>query len=89
MKPIERRIEEIENAITGWESDLESLNLEMQAATQKGNGTRIADLSMSLHDVQEKIDKGFENLDALYEEVNALGVDFDARLEALEAKKPF
>ncbi len=89
LKPVEKKIENTEDDIVQWEARLEELNRKMQEASSNGGGGEIAELSRQLHECREKIDAGFERLEELSAEADARRADFDARLENLEAKRPF
>lgn len=89
LKPLEDRIEQTENAIIGWEAELEELNGRIQAATENGDGAAIAELSRAIHACREKIETAFSRLETLSAEADAKRAAFEARLESLEAGKPF
>ncbi|MBS3755904.1 MAG: ATP-binding cassette domain-containing protein [Desulfobacterales bacterium] len=89
LKPIEDRIEQAEAAIIQWEAEIEELNRQIQAASGNGNGTEISRLSRQLHELGEKVDAGFADLEKLAADADAKRAEFDAQLEDLEARKPF
>lgn len=84
LKPIEQRIEKTENRIEAKEKELDRLNAEMQAATQDGDGERIAGLGQSIHACREAIDRLFGDLEAETERLDAQRVQFDKKLMELE-----
>ncbi|HMA67828.1 MAG TPA: ABC transporter ATP-binding protein, partial [Desulfosalsimonadaceae bacterium] len=89
VKPLEDRIAALEDAITRCEAQLGELNREMEAASSNGDSGRIRELSRAIRDCQGRIDDAFENLDALTREAEQKQAEFDDRLAALEARKPF
>ncbi|MBS3809690.1 MAG: ABC transporter ATP-binding protein, partial [Desulfobacterales bacterium] len=89
LKPIEDQIEQTEEAIIGWEAEIEELNRQIQAASGNKNGTEISRLSRQLNELRQKVDEGFADLERLSSNADARRAEFDAQLEELEARKPF
>ncbi|MFW6297525.1 MAG: ATP-binding cassette domain-containing protein [Desulfosalsimonas sp.] len=89
LKPLEEKIRQTEDAIIKWEAEIEDLGRKMQAAAGSGSGTEISELSRNLHECRENIDAAFELLEDLTSEADNRRADFDARLEELEARRPF
>jgi ATP-binding cassette subfamily F protein 3 len=89
LKPLEKNIEALENAIIGWEEKLEDLNLQMQEAAGSGRGEDIEELSRQMHEYREKIDEAFGRLEKLSEDAGSLKSGFDARLAELDGQRSF
>ena len=84
VRPIEKRITRLENGIDTHEHELESLNHQMQQASQDQDGTRISELSQSIHACQLAIDELFDELEKATNEMEALNAVFEEELERLE-----
>ena len=84
VRPIEKRITRLENGIDAHEHELESLNHQMQQASQDQDGTRISELSQSIHACQLAIDELFDELEKATNEMEALNAVFEEELERLE-----
>ncbi|MGM0452109.1 MAG: ABC-F family ATP-binding cassette domain-containing protein [Thermodesulfobacteriota bacterium] len=89
LKPIDDEIAELENHITDWENELESLQQKMQAASNTGAGSKIAELSQAIHACQQNIDAAFDRLESLTAEAEQHRASFEDRLSELEAQRPF
>ena len=83
LKPIEEDIHICENAIDKLEKQLSSLNDAMQTATGEGNGHRISELSIAIHDIQAQIDRHFNELEAATDAKEALLDKYEKRLAQL------
>ena len=84
LKPLEKKIEEAENLIDRQEQEIDRLNKEIMEATEARNGERIGAVSKAIHQCQQSIEKQFERLESLTEELDEKSVVFDKRLEELE-----
>jgi ATP-binding cassette subfamily F protein 3 len=85
LKPLEQNILKVENTIVKHEKQLDELTAEMQAASQNGDGDKIASLSQSIHKCQSMIDTLFDELEqttAVFDQKKAV---FDKRLEEIES----
>ncbi len=87
LRPLEEGISDAEDRIEEQERSLAALNREMQAASETGDGERIADLSRSMHRFQEEIDRLFSELERLTTERDARQAEFDERLQVLERRQ--
>lgn len=85
IKPIEKKIAAAENDIDAQEKQLDSLNEQMLAASQSGDGEKIAHLSQAIHAAQAIIDQRFDELEQLTEDQDQRAARFDDQLAALEA----
>ncbi|MGD9210782.1 MAG: ABC-F family ATP-binding cassette domain-containing protein [Desulfobacteraceae bacterium] len=83
IKPIDDRIAALEEKIEEHESRLEVLNTDMLEASQAQNGPRIAQISQDLHHYQSAVDKGFEELEILYNQKEAKDAVYQKRLAQL------
>jgi ATP-binding cassette subfamily F protein 3 len=84
VRPIEKRITRLESDIETHEHELENLNDHMQQASQERNGTRISELSQSIHACQLAIDELFDELEKASDEMETLNTVFEQELEQLE-----
>ncbi len=84
--PIEKEIKHVEADIEREEATLARLNREMVAAAQDGSGTRIASLSRELHTCQAFIDRRFERLEELMQQLETTAAPFDQQLSELQAQ---
>jgi ATP-binding cassette subfamily F protein 3 len=86
LRPIEREATRIENEIDANEKRLVALTKDMQSASQKGDGTRIAALSQAIHACRTAIDRLFEDLERQAEVLDEKTRIFDEKMEAIEAQ---
>jgi ATP-binding cassette subfamily F protein 3 len=84
LRPLDKHISRLENEIESHELELENLNNHMQQASQNQNGTRISELSQSLHACQSKIDGLFDELEKASEALETQNAEFDRELKQLE-----
>ncbi len=84
MKPLEARIKEVEALIESTEKELERLHDEMIAASQAGEGKKIASLSQDIHRCQTAIDALFGELEPLITDQEEHTRRFEAMLAGLE-----
>lgn len=80
MTPIRGRINEVESAITETEGHLARDNEALIAASQKGDGKSIMQLSLAIHEAKKQIDGLFDELEVLTVEHDAMARDFEERL---------
>jgi hypothetical protein len=59
----------------------------MQAASEAGDGQRIAELSRSIHGFEEDIERLFSKLERLTAERDARQAEYDERLAVLERRQ--
>ncbi|MDY6968299.1 MAG: ABC-F family ATP-binding cassette domain-containing protein [Spirochaetota bacterium] len=83
-KPLEQRIESIENEIISYEDELQVLTNSMQDASEAQDGTRISELSQSIHKSRSSIDILFNELEELHLEYNKQNSLFEKKLSQLE-----
>jgi ATP-binding cassette subfamily F protein 3 len=83
LKPIDQAIEKAETAIEAEEQRLTELNEEMVQASRNQNGARIAELSPSIRQCQNLIDRNFEELEILYEKKETLQKVYDQKLKEI------
>ncbi|MEE4355249.1 MAG: ABC-F family ATP-binding cassette domain-containing protein, partial [Desulfococcaceae bacterium] len=63
LRPLENRIAEIENRIDRNEKKLAQYQSEMQQASQKGDGLKIAEIGQAIHTCEQAIEKDFAVLE--------------------------
>ena len=80
LKPIEQRIEQIENDIISHEEQLKDLTQAMQKAAQLQSGAKIMELSQDIHTSRSAIDHLFEELEELTTLLEKRKKDFEPRL---------
>jgi ATP-binding cassette subfamily F protein 3 len=89
LKPLEKRIKKTENTIDAHEKEIERLNREMIQASQAGDGEKIGLISRAIHECEDAIEKGFEQLEILTEQFETGGAEFERRLGELEKAGEF
>lgn len=88
LNPLEKRIQELERRIDLQEKQLKDLHAQMQSASEKNDGKRIAEMSRQIHHCQGMIDVDFEEFATLSETLEARRLPFDQRLRELDALEP-
>jgi ATP-binding cassette subfamily F protein 3 len=63
ITPIKKRITQIEDQITLLENDLAQFTIQMQDASEAGNGEKIVQLGQDINMAQKKIDSLFDELE--------------------------
>jgi ATP-binding cassette subfamily F protein 3 len=85
VRPLDKRITRLENDIESHEVELENLNNYMQLASQDQDGTRISELSQSIHACQSNIDKLFDELETATDELDSQNAVFERELRQLDS----
>jgi ATP-binding cassette subfamily F protein 3 len=86
LKPLELSLHRTESHIERHEKTLAELHIAMQTATQDGDGSRITELSKSIHRCQENIERLYDELvkfSGIFEAQKAI---FEEKLEKLESE---
>lgn len=65
LKPVEKRIEEIESRIMSTDEKLSADNKLMIEASHSGDGAQISQLSKTIHDSRSLLDRLYDELEAL------------------------
>ena len=86
LKPMGKKIADLENRIENSENELAKLNQAMVAASETSDGSRIATLSRDIHQCQAGIDRLFDQLETVSEDHDRQLADFDKRLAALASE---
>ena len=86
LKPLAKKISDLESRIETGEIELARLNQEMVAAAEKSDGSRIATLSRDIHQCQAGIDRLFNELETVSEDHDRQRADLDEKLAALESE---
>ncbi|OQY12889.1 MAG: ABC transporter ATP-binding protein [Desulfobacteraceae bacterium 4572_19] len=84
VKPFEKKISKLENSIDSKERTLSEMNKKMQEITLQGDGKKIGELSVTIHNCQTQIDKLFDELEEVTLLLEGKSAKFDKQLEALE-----
>ena len=83
LKPLEKRIAEVESAIETKEKELEEMNKAIVEAGQRKRGLEIVEMSKAMHQLKEEIDSLFGELESLTAEHEKKRVEFEQYLAAL------
>ncbi len=83
LSPLKKRINELETAITDAERQLALDNESLVAASLRGDGRAITNLSMSVYDTKKSIDGLFDELEVITVEHDALALEFEKRLQGI------
>jgi ATP-binding cassette subfamily F protein 3 len=84
IKPLQTHMAKLESEIETREKELNQLNLSMQYAAQDGDGQRISELSQAIHACQSEINRLFNELENVTEEVDTQLAIFQKQLDNLE-----
>ncbi len=84
LKPLERRIRDLENSIVRTEAELGDLYEAINAVSQEGDNVKIARLSREIHSCEEKIGASFERLEIAHREYEKFKELFEKRMEAFD-----
>jgi ATP-binding cassette subfamily F protein 3 len=84
LRPLEKRIAELEGAIVKAEKELEGLYAEIEAASECCDGGAIADISQKIHARKTEIERCFKQLDPAHRKYEELKTPFDLRMKDLE-----
>ena len=86
VKPIKQHIVKIENNIDLHEKKLNKLNETILNASQQQDGTKIAELSRSIHSCKMIIDRLFNELEEITAELDKQMAVFDKKLKQLDSE---
>ena len=86
VKPFKQRIIKIENNIDLHEKNLNKLNETMLKASQQQDGSKIAELSRSIHSCRVTIDNLFDELEMFTNKFDEQNAMFEKKLEKLDSK---
>ena len=84
LKPLEKRIAELEGTIVEAETELERLYGEMESASESCDGGAIADLSQKIHARKKEVETSFKLLESVNLKYEARRAPFDLRMKDLE-----
>ena len=84
LKPLEQHLHRTENHIEKHEKTLAELHATMQTATQAGDGSRITELSKSIHRCQADIERLYDELVKSSSVFEAKKAIFEEKLERIE-----
>lgn len=83
LSALQKEITGVEDAITKLEQQIERITQDLLAASVKGDGDAIKTLSKALHDSKLKLDKLFEELGTLNDELESKAQAFEDKLNEL------
>jgi len=86
VKPIKQSISRIENDIDLHEKKLDKLNESMLQASEQQDGSKIAELSQSIHSCRLTIDSLFDELEEITGQLDEQMIVFDKKLEKLDSE---
>jgi ATP-binding cassette, subfamily F, member 3 len=86
LRPLEARMAEIEKAVERHDASLKDLNTKLVEVSQAKQGSRVVEVSKSMHQEKKRIDGLLEELEKLTVEYDGLKADFDARLRGLDSE---
>ncbi len=84
LNPLQKRITDIEEMISGFEKRIDMDNQALLAASTKGDGRAIRDLTKAIHETKEHIDSLFGELEEITAEHDAKAQEFDSRMNELQ-----
>ncbi len=84
LRPIEAKMEEAEREVEARDASLRELNRELIEASRMKQGSRVVELSRSMHHVKKEVDGLLDELEALTRDHETKSADFDGRLRALD-----
>lgn len=84
LNPIERKISKTENEIEILEKELSSCMEAIRKASEDKTGKKIAEISKSIHTCQTSIDRLFNELEVLTDELEEKSAVFEERLKQIE-----
>jgi ATP-binding cassette subfamily F protein 3 len=85
LKPIQDRMLQAEEEIERSESEIAQINKDLVSASQRGDGSKIADLSRQLNTRQAAVDSLYDELESLTVALEKKLAEFEKRLADLEA----
>lgn len=87
LKPLERRIEELERDIVRIEGELDDLYEAIHLASEEGDNARIADVSRKIHSRERKIGKIFERLEIAHREHETQKTLYEERMDEHDVRR--
>jgi ATP-binding cassette subfamily F protein 3 len=87
LKPLEKRMAELEAAIETAEAELARWNRELVEAARAKASAKIVELSKAVHQRRKDVDAYLDELEPLLKAYETLKAEFDRRLEDLAAKE--
>ena len=84
LRPLETRIAAIEKKVETHDAALRELNVELVKASEARQGSRVVDLSKSMHETKKTIDGLLEDLQTLIGEHEEKKAGLDAKLRAFD-----
>jgi len=84
LRPIEAKMEGLEREIEARDASFRELNGELLEASRAKQGSRVVELSRSMHQAKKAADALLDELETLTQEHEALAVEFDRKLRALD-----
>jgi uncharacterized coiled-coil protein SlyX len=86
LRPLETRMAEVEKAVEENDARLKELNKQVAEASQARHGSRVVEISKTMHQAKKTIDGLLEELEKLTSEYEGKKAEYDARLRALDAE---
>ena len=83
LKPVEKRIDELEAGIEKLEEEISTVNDSLARASGENNAQAIAELSQSSQKLNDELDSQYEEMNRLMEEYDRHKAEFEAEEEKL------
>jgi len=87
LKPIEKRMAELEKSIEAGEAEISHLNKAIVKASQARDGAKISQMSIRLHKVQRDVDAWLIELEPVLKDYETKKSEFDRMLADLDKNK--
>ncbi len=84
LKPIEDEMKHLERDIDRRDGEMAQLTQSMQAASEKSDGAKIAEISQAMHACQKETDRLFDALDRATRDHDSLSEGFERELAEVE-----
>lgn len=85
LKPMENRMLRVEEEIERGETEIAQINKDLVSASQRGDGSKIADLSRQINTRQTVVDSLYNELESLTIALEKKRAEFEKQLAGLEA----
>jgi len=84
LRPLETRIVDIEKSVESHDASLRQLNGELVKASEARQGSRVVEISKSMHQTKKAIDGLLDELEKITQDYEQKKAGFDAKLRALD-----
>jgi ATP-binding cassette subfamily F protein 3 len=84
LRPLETRIVDIEKSVESHDASLRQLNGELVKASEARQGSRVVEISKTMHQTKKAIDGLLDELEKITQDYEQKKAGFDAKLRALD-----